>query len=64
MPSRLSVKETLWNFFGTRQERIVMPYSIDVIQKNNKRVNIAVIYNLLNDLKFLHLQLLEVLRGL
>jgi hypothetical protein len=37
--------------------RIIMPYIMDVIQKNNPYMNIVVSYNLLNNLNFLHLEM-------
>jgi hypothetical protein len=37
--------------------RIIMPYIMDVIQKNNPFMNIVVSYNLLNNLNFLHLEM-------
>lgn len=37
--------------------RIIMPYIVDVIQKNNNFRNIVVSYNILNNLNFLHLEM-------
>lgn len=37
--------------------RIIMPYIVDVIQKNNNYRNIVVSYNILNNLNFLHLEM-------
>lgn len=37
--------------------RIIMPYIVDVIKKNNNFRNIVVSYNLLNNLNFLHLEM-------
>jgi uncharacterized protein YlbG (UPF0298 family) len=37
--------------------RIIMPYIVDVIKKNNSFLNIVVSYNLLNNLNFLHLEM-------
>jgi hypothetical protein len=40
--------------------RIIMPYIIDVIKKNNPFLNIVVSYNLLNNLNFLHLEMFHL----
>ena len=37
--------------------RIIMPYIVDVIEKNNSFLNVVVSYNLLNRLNFLHLEM-------
>lgn len=37
--------------------RIIMPYIVDVIQKNNNYRNIVISYNILNNLNFLHLEM-------
>lgn len=37
--------------------RIIMPYIVDVIEKNNPFLNVVVSYNLLNRLNFLHLEM-------
>lgn len=40
--------------------RIIMPYIIDVVKKNNSFMNIVVSYNLLNNLNFLHLEMFHL----
>lgn len=40
--------------------RIIMPYIIDVIQKNNNYMNIVLSYNILNNLNFLHLEMFHL----
>lgn len=40
--------------------RIVMPYIIDVIMKNNKYMNIVLSYTLMNNLNFLHLEMFHL----
>lgn len=37
--------------------RIIMPYIIDVITKNNNFVNVVLSYNILNNLNFIHLEM-------
>jgi hypothetical protein len=40
--------------------RIIMPYIVDVIKKNNDFLNVVVSYNLLNNLNFLHLEMFHL----
>lgn len=40
--------------------RIIMPYIVDVVKKNNPFLNIVVSYNLLNNLNFLHLEMFHL----
>lgn len=47
------MKDSKLEFYG----RIVMPYIVDVIEKNNPYLNVVVSYNLLNRLNFLHLEM-------
>jgi hypothetical protein len=40
--------------------RIIMPYIVDTIEKNNPFLNVVVSYNLLNRLNFLHLEMFHI----
>lgn len=40
--------------------RIIMPYIVDTIEKNNPFLNVVISYNLLNRLNFLHLEMFHI----